>query len=89
MAKTAHINIRVEPQMKEEIERLFSHFGITVSDAVNIFFHKSLMEGGLPFSVTCKGYNEETRQALEEAKEGKGLSKAYTDLDEMWRDLNA
>lgn len=88
MAKTAYINIRIEPKMKEEIERLFSHFGITVSDAVNIFFHKSLMEGGLPFSVTYKGYHEETKQDLKEAKEGKELSKAYTDLDEMWRGLN-
>ena len=37
MAKTAMINIRIEPEIKADIEKLFSSFGITVSDAVNIF----------------------------------------------------
>ena len=36
MAKTANINIRTEPEVKQRIESLFSQFGITVSDAVNI-----------------------------------------------------
>ncbi|MEL7563342.1 MAG: type II toxin-antitoxin system RelB/DinJ family antitoxin [Dehalobacterium sp.] len=43
MAKTAVINIRTEEETKKKIENLFSQFGITVSDAVNIFFHQSLM----------------------------------------------
>ncbi|WP_295714776.1 type II toxin-antitoxin system RelB/DinJ family antitoxin [uncultured Megasphaera sp.] len=48
MAKTATINIRIEPEIKANVEKLFSSFGITVSDAVNIFLRKSLMEGGVP-----------------------------------------
>lgn len=43
VAKTAVINIRTEEETKKKIENLFSQFGITVSDAVNIFFHQSLM----------------------------------------------
>ena len=31
--------------------------------------------------------NAETRKAIEDAEKGIGLSKAYTDLDEMWKDL--
>ena len=51
MAKNANINIRIEPEIKSAAENLFSSFGITISDAVNIFIRKSLMEGGIPFSV--------------------------------------
>ena len=37
MAKTANINIRIEPETKKSAEELFSSFGITLTDAVNIF----------------------------------------------------
>ena len=49
MARTANINIRTEPETKAGAEQLFASFGISVSDAINIFLHQSLMVGGLPF----------------------------------------
>ena len=52
VAKTANIN--------DIIEKLFSSFGITITDAINIFLRKSIMEGGLPFEVKQPRYNAET-----------------------------
>ena len=54
MAKTANINVRIDPEIKSSAEKLFSSFGITVTDAINIFLHKSIMEGGLPFEIDRK-----------------------------------
>ena len=51
MAKTALINVRTDLETKKAIEDLYSAFGITVSDAINIFFKKSLMHNGLPFDM--------------------------------------
>ena len=51
MARTANINIRTEPDIKAAAEALYSGFGITLSDAVNIFLHQSLIVGGLPFDM--------------------------------------
>lgn len=51
MTKRAVINIRADAETKTAIEQLYSHFGITVSDAVNLFFAQSLQEQGLPFQV--------------------------------------
>ena len=51
MAKTAVINVRTDDETKQAIEKLYSAFGITISDAINIFFKKSLMENGLPFDM--------------------------------------
>ena len=67
MAKNSVINIRTDAATKQAIEALFAQFGITVSDAVNIFFHKSLMEGGLPFEVKQPRFNRETEEAIQEA----------------------
>lgn len=68
MAKTANINIRIDPEIKSTAEKLFSSFGITITDAINIFLHKSIMEGGLPFEMKQMRYNAETEAAIEEAR---------------------
>ncbi len=51
MAKTANINLRIEPETKAKAEALFSNFGISVTDAINIFLNMSIMEGGFPFQI--------------------------------------
>jgi DNA-damage-inducible protein J len=69
MIKTANLNIRIDPQTKQGAEQLFSTFGITISDAVNIFLRQSLMEGGLPFEMKQPRYNIETEAAMQEARD--------------------
>jgi DNA-damage-inducible protein J len=67
VAKTSNISIRTDAETKRAIEFLYGRFGITVSDAVNIFFRKSLMEGGLPFEMRQPRFNMETENAMREA----------------------
>ena len=69
MAKDSVINIRTDAGTKQAIEALYAQFGITISDAVNIFFRKSLMEGGLPFEMKQPRFNRETEAAIEEARD--------------------
>ena len=68
MAKTANLNIRIDPEIKSNAETLFASFGITITDAINIFLHKAIMEGGLPFEVKQPRYNAETEAAMREAR---------------------
>lgn len=69
MAKDNVINIRTDAGTKQAIETLYAQFGITVSDAVNIFFRKSLMEGGLPFEMKQPRFNKETEEAIQESRD--------------------
>lgn len=87
MAKTSVINIRTEAETKQAVEQLFSQFGITTSDAVNLFFHQALMYGGLPFEVKIPQYNAETLAAMQEAKEISKSGKSFDNPDEMFREL--
>ena len=89
MAKTANINIRTEPELKQKIEALFSQFGITVSDAVNIFFHQSLMHGGLPFQMKIPEYNAETHAAIEDVNNNRNMSPTFDNIEDLMRSLNA
>ncbi len=92
MAKTANINIRIDPETKTKAEKLFASFGITITDAINIFLRKSIMEGGLPFEVKQPKYNEETEAAMEETRaimQGKVDAKKYSSAQELFEELDA
>ena len=89
MAKTSVINIRIEAETKKQIENLFSNFGISVSDAVNIFFHQSLMQGGLPFQMQLPKPNAETIAAIEDVNNNLNMSRTFDNVDELMKDLNA
>ena len=50
MAQTASVvNIRVDENVKRDIEILYDSLGMNISTAVNMFFRQCLMEQGLPF----------------------------------------
>lgn len=91
MAKTANINIRIDPEIKSGAEKLFASFGITVTDAINIFLHKALMEGGLPFEMKQPHYNAETEAAIQEAKAimaGTVKTKTYSSAHTLFKELD-
>jgi DNA-damage-inducible protein J len=86
MAKTATLNIRIDPEIKTASERLFSNFGITISDAVSIFLHQSLLVNGLPFEVKHPVPNETTLKAMYEAEHDIDLHRFNTP-EEMFIEL--
>lgn len=91
MAKTANINIRIDPETKLNAEKLFSSFGITLTDAINIFLHKSVMEGGLPFEMKQPRYNIETEAAIEETRAimaGKIPARQYSSAHNLFEELD-
>jgi len=91
MAKTASLSIRIDPEAKSAADVIYSRFGITIADAVNIFIHKSIIVGGLPFDMTLPSYNRETLEAMQEANDiagGKIQSKNYSSLQEMIDEIN-
>lgn len=89
MAKTSVINIRTEVETKKKIENLYSQFGITVSDAVNIFFQQSLMKGGLTFRMQLPKPNEETVLAIEETEKmlRNPNTKRFDSVDDLFEEL--
>ena len=92
MAKTANINIRIDPEVKSKAEKLYADFGITLTDAINIFLHKSIMEGGLPFEMKNPHFNKETENAIQEARaiiNGGVQAKRYSSARALFDELDA
>lgn len=82
-AKTASINVRVTKEVKAQAEELFASFGITLSDAINMFLHKSLMVEGLPFDLKQPKYNKETIAAFKEYDYMKAHPEEYKRYDNV------
>ncbi len=92
MAKTANINVRIDPETKSSAEQLFASFGITITDAINIFLRKSIMEGGLPFEVKQPRFNAETEASIREARaimDGKIQTKHYPNARALFDELDS
>ena len=52
MAKTTSIYARVEPEIKEQAEKVLSQLGIPVSNAISMFLRQVVIKRGIPFDVT-------------------------------------
>lgn len=89
MAKTSNLNIRIEPDIKEQAEQLFSQFGITITDAVNIFLYQSLNYGGIPFELKTKKPNAVTLAAMKEADAIAESGQGFDDVEDMLKELKS
>lgn len=91
MVKDTNFNMRINKQKKTSLEDLYANLGMTLPEAVNIFFEKSLMVGGIPFDVRMPHYNKETEAAMQEARDiaaGKVEAKSYSSAHELFSELD-
>ena len=55
MEKSATLNLRVNPALKQEAEIVLRRLGVPMSTAVDIFLNQIVLTGGIPFAVTLPG----------------------------------
>lgn len=55
-------SIMIDEKLKTETEAIFERLGLDMPTAINIFLHKVVAEGGIPFSMTLPG--EPTQETL-------------------------
>lgn len=51
MAKTGYINVRVDPKLKKQAEKVLKELGLSVSDAIRLFLRQVVLHRGLPFEM--------------------------------------
>ena len=90
MAKTASMYIRIDPQVKADVEAIYSQYGMSITDAINVFLYTSRNVGGLPFDLRPSTPNAETLEAISEGdkiiKSGKAR---FESAEDMLRELKA
>lgn len=81
--KTSSVHARIEPTEKRKAEKILSHVGLNMSDAISLFIRQVNIHKGLPFELHIP--NAETRKAIEESRRGEG--KTFKNVDELFEDL--
>ena len=59
MAKTTTFTFRLSPETKQQATELFENIGISMADAMNLFLHQAIAEGGIPFAIKQKTNRDE------------------------------
>ena len=75
--KTSIINARIKPELKGDVEQILSKLGISTTQAITMFFEQIRINRGIPFSLQLP--NDETQQAMLEARENKDLTPLEVD----------
>ena len=71
MSKTEMIRARIEPDLKKDVESIFSELGLTPTTAISIFYRQVKLLKGLPFNVRIP--NKTTIQTFKDTDAGKNL----------------
>lgn len=87
MARTSNIFARVEPEVKEQAERVLEQLGIPMSNAIGLFLRQVVMQRGIPFdmklpqtkpisigTLTAEQFNAEIEKGLADLSAGKVIA---------------
>ena len=83
----ATINVNVDEKVKEQAKETLDYLGTNFTNVINMLLRQIILTESIPFEIKIPKLNNETIKAIKDAENGIGLSKGYTDLDEMWKDL--
>lgn len=74
-SKTSSFQMRINPEIKHRAEQLYASYGLTLTDAVNIFIQQSLNTNGLPFLMSPEN---------EEYLKGKAMDRMMKEVEKGW-----
>ena len=81
---TTTIQARIDDKSKEEAKKVLNVLGLSISEAITLYFRQIILCRGIPFEVKIP--NKATLEAIGELESGKGAKFATT--KELFEDLN-
>lgn len=91
MSKTTNLSIRIDKELKEQAENLFSELGMNMTTAFNVFVRQAVRQGKIPFEISLNQPNNETIAAMEEANiiSKEPSVKSYSNVDKLFKELDS
>ena len=82
MEKTATLNIRVNPEVKNSAEMVLSRLGVPMSTAIDMFLKQITLTGGIPFAITLPKVPANINMDMMSASQIRDkLNEGLTDVD--------
>ncbi len=86
---TVNMSIRMDTELKKQADAMLSDMGLNMTTAMNMFLRQVVRQGKIPFEIATDIPNAETLAAIDDVNNNRNMSKAYDDINELMRDLNA
>ena len=86
MAKTATIQTRVDPVVKNNAQLILKKLNISMSEAISMYLSQITLHNGIPFEIKIP--NEVTAKTLKDAEIGKNVHKVDS-VDELFKELDS
>jgi len=84
MSKTAIIQARIDPELKDKAQKILDTLNISMSEAISIYLTQVTLHRGIPFEIKIP--NEITLTAMKETEERKSLH--FVDsADELFKEM--
>ena len=89
MTKSALVQARMEPQLKQEADAILAALGINATTAITLFYTQMVRQRGIPMEL--KVPNKETLEAMNELKnpEFRKTARRYSSADELFADIDS
>ena len=85
MAKTATIQTRVDPVIKNNAQMILKRLNISMSEAISMYLSQITLHNGIPFEIKIP--NEVTAKTLKDAENGNEFHKVDS-VDELFQELD-
>ncbi|HGR7115289.1 TPA: type II toxin-antitoxin system RelB/DinJ family antitoxin [Streptococcus pneumoniae] len=82
------ISIRLDSEVKEQAQQVFSNLGMDMTTAINIFLRQAIQYQGLPFDVRLDE-NRKLLQALTDLDRNRNMSQSFESVSDLMEDLRA
>lgn len=87
MSKTS-MSIRLDSEVKEQAQQVFSNLGMDMTTAINIFLRQAIQYQGLPFDVRLDE-NRKLLEVLTDLDQNRNMSQSFESVSGLMEDLRA
>lgn len=88
---TANLNVRIDPVLKRESDKLFKDLGLNMSTAINMFLTQCVKTSSIPFTIEEPKPSKKLKKALKEVDymmKHPDKYKSYNSIDDLLKDLD-
>ncbi len=92
MSQTATIQIKIDPQLKNQAQVLFEDMGLTLGDAIKLLIKQCIKTNSIPFTITAGDYfDQNSKKEISESikRVNKGQIKEFQSETDMINHFNS
>ena len=82
------MSIRLDSEVKEQVQQVFNHLGMDMTTAINIFLRQAIQYQGLSFDVRLDE-NRKLIQVLTDVDQNCNMSQSFESVSNLMEDLRA